>query len=235
MDEPQEKWLTEKYPVLYGRGVPYREGYQFCFECGNGWFSIMNAIGMALANRDTPVASQVKEKFGTLRFYTNGDDDFSNGVIDMAERLSARTCEMSGRYGFLTNNSGWIRVLSPDNMAESSTMAGLKPEAHHDGMSKNLVIPVVTVTLAEKELSFPQGIAKLVNDALNSFKGAGWLPARQSDIVIQDITFDTVNGLVFNVEKANDHEQGAIKMAVVLATLMNPETGDLPIEPKNKE
>lgn len=56
------------------------------------------------------VATQVKEKFGTLRFYTEGGDEYCGGVISMAEAISGVTCERCGNPG-KTNNSGWLKTL----------------------------------------------------------------------------------------------------------------------------
>jgi hypothetical protein len=53
------------------------------------------------------VASQVKEKFGTLSFYYNGGDDFVSGLVSMAESFSARTCEKCGELGKL-RGEGWL-------------------------------------------------------------------------------------------------------------------------------
>lgn len=55
------------------------------------------------------VAVQVKEKFGTLRFYYDGGDDYVLGVVNMAESLSACTCEVCGNHGKITGN-GWLSV-----------------------------------------------------------------------------------------------------------------------------
>lgn len=66
--------------------------------------------------RDVPdqvpqvVAHQIKEKFGTLRFYSTGGDDVTNGMISMAENLSARTCERCGAPG-KSRGGVWIRTL----------------------------------------------------------------------------------------------------------------------------
>ena len=53
------------------------------------------------------MADQVKEKFGTLRFYTNGGDEQIYGMIRMAESMSAVTCEECGAPG-KTRGRGWI-------------------------------------------------------------------------------------------------------------------------------
>lgn len=43
--------------------------------------------------------SQIKEKYGTLRVYTNYANDFAEGVIDMACSMSSITCEQCGMPG----------------------------------------------------------------------------------------------------------------------------------------
>ena len=54
-------------------------------------------------------AAQVKEKFGGLRFYVDGGDDWVYGAISMAESMSYRTCEVCGAPG-VTRGEGWIRT-----------------------------------------------------------------------------------------------------------------------------
>lgn len=50
--------------------------------------------------------SQVKEKFGTLRFYSPGNEMITR-CIRLAERMSAITCELCGGEGQLGQASGW--------------------------------------------------------------------------------------------------------------------------------
>ena len=67
--------------------------------------------------RDVPnkahqvVVSQVKEKFGGLRFYIHGGDDVIHGMISMAESMSYRTCEVCGTPGNPNKDGGWITTL----------------------------------------------------------------------------------------------------------------------------
>lgn len=53
------------------------------------------------------VAVQVKEKFGTLSFYTEGGDDYTRGVESLAESMSAVTCEICGSPGKIRGSS-WL-------------------------------------------------------------------------------------------------------------------------------
>lgn len=79
----------------------------------------IRSVEEALENgtyRDVPekipqvVAVQVKEKFGTLRFYYDGGDEYIHGLAAMAEAMSARTCESCGVPAKSTNN-GWIKTI----------------------------------------------------------------------------------------------------------------------------
>ena len=53
---------------------------------------------------------QVKEKFGTLRFYYSGGDDEISGMVRMAESMSGVTCETCGNPG-QQRGGGWIHTL----------------------------------------------------------------------------------------------------------------------------
>jgi hypothetical protein len=57
---------------------------------------------------------QVKEKFGTLRFYYTGGDDYISGLVTMAESMSGVTCETCGRPGAQTRG-GWIKTACEEH------------------------------------------------------------------------------------------------------------------------
>jgi len=57
-----------------------------------------------------PVAVQVKEKFGGLRFYVQAATDKHYSYISFAESMSYRTCEDCGAPG-KTYTDGWHRTL----------------------------------------------------------------------------------------------------------------------------
>jgi hypothetical protein len=52
---------------------------------------------------------QVKEKFGTLRFYYSGGDDYISGMVSLAESLSGVTCESCGNVGE-RRGGGWVHT-----------------------------------------------------------------------------------------------------------------------------
>ena len=63
-------------------------------------------------------ANQIKEKFGTLRFYYSGGDDYVDGIVRMAESMTAVTCEECGAPG-TTGGRGWISTLCEVHRKES--------------------------------------------------------------------------------------------------------------------
>lgn len=63
------------------------------------------------------VVTQIKEKFGGLRFYYEGGDEYIDGVVDMAELWASRTCEECGKPG-QSRSGGWIRTLCDEHEAE---------------------------------------------------------------------------------------------------------------------
>jgi len=59
-----------------------------------------------ISQRYYPRASQVKEKYGTLRFYMSSETQEMSNLISVAEDLSAVTCETCGKPG-KERGRGW--------------------------------------------------------------------------------------------------------------------------------
>jgi hypothetical protein len=81
------------------------------FECGDGWMDLIYRLSQAItAHAESTgldvAATQVKEKFGTLRFYVNYGDKDVFRLIDAAEHESATICELCGAPGTLLTK-GW--------------------------------------------------------------------------------------------------------------------------------
>lgn len=75
---------------------------------------------LAQALEQVPVAVQVKEKYGTLRFYVTGASKRHWAAIEFAELLSGRICEQCGTMqGVKLRKSGWLRTLCDQHAAES--------------------------------------------------------------------------------------------------------------------
>lgn len=90
-----------------------------CFECDDGWedllHSMFSIINQYLERKKLDFKfTQIKEKFGGLRCYTQGSDDFIDGVIDLAENMSYKTCEVTGQKGNLCKKGYWYKTLSPE-------------------------------------------------------------------------------------------------------------------------
>lgn len=67
--------------------------------------------------------TQVKEKFGTLRFYCNGTD-IMHDCVAHAEQQSSHTCEECGAYGTL-RRGGWLKTLCAKHAhAEGRELSG---------------------------------------------------------------------------------------------------------------
>jgi hypothetical protein len=74
-----------------------------------------------------PVAVQVKEKFGGLRFYVQAATDKHYSYISFAESMSYRTCESCGAPG-KTYTDGWHTTLCDIHAA----MAGKEEEYEYE-------------------------------------------------------------------------------------------------------
>lgn len=72
--------------------------------------------------------NQVKEKFGTLRFYYSGGDAYIDGLVAMAESMSAATCEECGAPGRV-RHGGWLRCLCDEHAQASGNYLTEEDEA----------------------------------------------------------------------------------------------------------
>jgi hypothetical protein len=144
MREELEKQLVEKYPKIFVNvgSTPQQSPMAFGIETGDGWYNIIdklcgniqNYIDYTKSHREAllkknpynfPIpdevaqvtADQVKEKFGTLRFYYTGGDAKIDGMARMAESMSAATCEKCGNVGKVRGKS-WIYVSCDEHARE---------------------------------------------------------------------------------------------------------------------
>ena len=60
------------------------------------------------------IATQVKEKFGALRFYYEGGNDVIDGMVWLAEHQSYNICEECGSTKNIGRTKGWITTLCED-------------------------------------------------------------------------------------------------------------------------
>lgn len=119
MKKELQEELYKKYPKLYKQNSLPMTQTCMCwgFECGDGWFKIIDELSAKLDAYGFVEAAQVKEKFGGLRFYVDGvDSDSFDEIqkhIDEAEIQSYKTCERCGQPGE-PKGGGWISTLCDD-------------------------------------------------------------------------------------------------------------------------
>ncbi|MEK6828904.1 MAG: hypothetical protein AABY15_02175 [Nanoarchaeota archaeon] len=85
------------------------------FSVNEGWYGLLkNLIDELIAAGWNKQICQVKEKFGGLRFYTNGMTEECFKIVAKYERLSYDTCEVCGGKGEL-RQGGWITTLCDEH------------------------------------------------------------------------------------------------------------------------
>jgi hypothetical protein len=127
------KSMEEKYPKMLA-------GKYGGFAIGKGWWIIIDKLmgqiqwhidnsvrnnKWDLENDKTDVrpiipqvtVEQIKEKFGGLRFYYQGGDEYIYGLVSMAESWAGIACEECGDIGE-RRSGGWIRTLCDKHEAE---------------------------------------------------------------------------------------------------------------------
>ena len=82
------------------------------FPVGEGWRPLVTKLCQDIINIEPTVeVSQVKEKYGGLRFYINCGTDEIYNLIDKAETESLTICEECGTKENVTTSGGWLLTL----------------------------------------------------------------------------------------------------------------------------
>lgn len=111
--------IVDACPLLF-------DGYCTPMACGPGWHDLIKEGCLAIEKeistwgpemRNGFAVTQIKEKFGTLRFYTSFSTDKIDWIIDDMEQASARTCEDCGELG-TWRRGGWCRTLCDKHAKE---------------------------------------------------------------------------------------------------------------------
>ena len=121
MNDQLEQKLKDEFSPIYN-------ALHFGFECHDGWYNLLYDLskaiyskaqekGLHLGYHSSPYndsslyfyVQQVKEKYGTLRFYTSSHFDDIEDLIELAEKQSEITCEMCGKLGEM-NDGPWFSV-----------------------------------------------------------------------------------------------------------------------------
>ena len=119
MNQELTKKLFDNYPSLFidKDKPPTQSLLCFGFECGDGWYPIIDALCSVITRHATRYnmdikAVQVKEKFAELRFYINSGDDIIWHLIDFATEMSTRTCMRCGntKTAVLRDEGWWVTL-----------------------------------------------------------------------------------------------------------------------------
>ena len=143
MNKDLREKLYKKYPNIFKQKDLDKTQTAMCWgiSCGDGWYDLIDDLCGNIQNRVENVnrnlqyklenspktlvptksdpfvceAVQVKEKFGSLRFYVEGGDDYIDGLISMAESISLNTCSECGEKSIKNKTGrGWIYTLCKD-------------------------------------------------------------------------------------------------------------------------
>lgn len=126
-----KKELTDKlyadYKGLFSRKDLPMSQTCMCWgiETGDGWHGLINELCSKLVALHPNIrADQVKEKYGTLRFYIGSEGKVPPSIMDRAydledeyEKKSALICENCGNAGII-RSGGWVRTLCDLHAAE---------------------------------------------------------------------------------------------------------------------
>jgi len=137
MDQELQDQLFQKYPDLFSNRTktPMQSPMCFGIETNNGWYELISSVCWRISQHEKNIADririrsendvpndqsdldyvpikfdQVKEKYGGLRVYYSGGDNYVRGIVSMAEEYSYKVCEVCGNSG-KPNKGGWISTL----------------------------------------------------------------------------------------------------------------------------
>lgn len=112
MNELNTQILFARYPRLYrGRFLPLDQSQMlYGFTCGDGWFDLVARLSAAIEaecqrlretegwdEADLPIATQVKEKLGSLRFHVSPRIPAILSLVEDALAESENICEHCGQ------------------------------------------------------------------------------------------------------------------------------------------
>lgn len=82
------------------------------YMVGPGWVPLVEELNKQLSSicPDYKI-TQIKEKFGGLRFYTNEVPNEAWDIIEQFEEKSYSICDECGETGKLRKKGGWLRTI----------------------------------------------------------------------------------------------------------------------------
>lgn len=137
MKNDLQQKLYYEYPSLFeNKDKSIKESCMaWGIDCDIGWYNILSNLCWMIAQHEQNIEirkkylekndpeklkslpeyfpvkfDQIKQKFGGLRVYFSGGDQFVEGLVAMAESISYSICESCGDKG-KPNKEGWISTL----------------------------------------------------------------------------------------------------------------------------
>lgn len=120
MKQELDDALVKDFPNLYqDRNASYSQTCMCWGFPGDGWEPLIRELSAKLEKlileipedkRKSYKAFQVKEKFGTLRFYMCASTKEMEALIDEAESKSETICEGCGAKAETREFGGWLRT-----------------------------------------------------------------------------------------------------------------------------
>lgn len=118
MKQELEDIIVKNHPLMF-------PNQDFGIQCGDGWFDLIETLCSNIQSyidnnkeRDPSIKQvevlQIKEKFGSLRFYASGGNATTGGMIWFAESMSTKICEVCGKPGKRIGG-GWVRTLCEEH------------------------------------------------------------------------------------------------------------------------
>lgn len=121
MRDELERKLMERFSFMEGKTSYNKKESRVPVYCefGDGWFDLVYELCKEIENTykekqkelDEFTVLQVKSKFGGLRFYTAGQIEGIQEIIDKYEEKSYSICEECGEKGKVLNNKGQLYTL----------------------------------------------------------------------------------------------------------------------------
>jgi hypothetical protein len=133
MKEELDEALVRDFPLCFARDPNGREPWSmFGFECGDGWEPSIRKTAekleplLAAAKAKDPEGysygyyrtSQLKEKYGTGRWYLSGATDEAFDLVEKWEVETETICEQCGKSGELRGD-GWLYTACSSHTKEN--------------------------------------------------------------------------------------------------------------------
>lgn len=230
--------LTRRYPALYGSS----DEREFAFAHDDGWFAILDALSETLVSnaesegRSPQRVAQVKEKLGTLRFYF-GHGEADGGAITMAEEMSGRLCEVTGRPGRLGSRAGWRATRAPgldgiqfaEPFVNDDGRMGTPPLGFTSAEMRAWRADVLAAESRESVLGIPEGWLDLADGMLRRLSDhQAWSRLRPPETTIQVSRLSVGLTGSFEVEFSGGgaYAEGLVALSIALSRWINPVTGE---------